>query len=353
MVVRANVENMAKKVTIQDVAKAAGVSCQTVSNYLNDTGRMSEKTRKKVQKVVEELGYRVNVAARALKTGSSNLIGLAIPDFRQPFFVSLVDAVINAAQAYGYGVIVRTFEKFPDYLEGVAREAYGVGADGWIFFQTGPFLHEGALLGQEYPIVVCGDFRTYGKADLVTMANIESVQNATRWLIAQGRRRIGVLAAPRDMWGMDWSTPLEGTAALRLEGYVRALRQAGLEFDWNLVASRKDWELPGGVEGVSELFDRGVRLDALLCMNDALGIGALHELRNRGVRVPDDVMVIGFDNVVEDRYTDPPLSSIDPDVGEYARTAVELLVKRMQGDVSPYKTVTMGYRLVHRASTLG
>ena len=145
---------MAKRVTITDVARETGVSIKTVSNVLNNTGSMRPETRARVQEAIERLGYRVNVSARAMKTGGTQLIGLAISDFCQPFIPYLANSVVTAARARGYAVITDTYSGAGG-LEQVIPETKKLAADGWIFFMGSPIVDR-TILHQPYPLVIVG-----------------------------------------------------------------------------------------------------------------------------------------------------------------------------------------------------
>lgn len=168
---------MAKRVTITDVARETGVSIKTVSNVLNNTGSMRPETRQRVQDAIERLGYRVNVSARAMKTGGTKLIGLAITDFCQPFMPYLADSIVAAARSRGYAVITDTYNSAGGLAQAIP-ETKKLAADGWIFFMGSP-ITDRTILHQPYPLVIVGDYDTQGLADWVTMPNVEPY--APRW----------------------------------------------------------------------------------------------------------------------------------------------------------------------------
>lgn len=343
---------MNSRVTIKDVAREAGVSIKTVSNVINDTGSMRPETRSRVRATMKQLGYMINISARAMKTGGTRLIGLDIFDFSQPFAPYLTDKVIDFARDRQYGVIINTYGSQADGIASTIEETYRLGADGWIFFTGQPLPNRGEVLQQPYPVVLTGDFLAYGKADLVTMPNIEAVRSTVGLLLDQGYRDIALLGAPVDLPDRDSvRQATEGTQALRVQGYVEAFEQRGLPMDWGHVIPVPRWNHEGGVEAVGSLLQSMPCPDALVCLNDAMALGALHELQRRGVRVPEDVQVIGFDNVPEARYSVPALTTIDPHVEDYARHAVDMIIDRIEGYDGPARTYTTDFTLVRRAST--
>ena len=288
---------MAKRVTITDVARETGVSIKTVSNVLNNTGSMRPETRQRVQDAIERLGYRVNVSARAMKTGGTKLIGLAITDFCQPFMPYLADSIVAAARSRGYAVITDTYNSAGGLAQAIP-ETKKLAADGWIFFMGSP-ITDRPILHQPYPLVIVGDYDTQGLADWVTMPNVEAVRTAVGALLDSGCRRIALIGgtAENACPDADRESRPETTSTMRTRGYVLAHEERGLQVDWRLVRNA-DWVQSGGRDAVAGLLDDpdAPRPDAVMCLNDALAIGVIHELQRRGVRVPQDMQVIGFDN---------------------------------------------------------
>lgn len=344
---------VAKRVTITDVARETGVSIKTVSNVLNNTGSMRPETRERVQEAIERLGYRVNVSARAMKTGGTRMIGLAINDFCQPFMPYLADSIVAAARHRGYAVITDTYNSAGG-LDKVIPETRRLAADGWIFFVGKPFDEQSAVLRQSYPLVITGDYDPCGLADWVTMPNVEAVREATGMLLDSGCRRIALIggtvenARPSNSGAMP-----ETTSTRRTRGYCLAHEDRGLDVDWRLVRNA-DWVQSGGRDAAARLLDDASSPipDAVVCLNDALAIGVIHTLQLRGIRVPQDVQVIGFDNVPDAEYCIPGLTTIDPHVDDYARHAVDMLIARIEGSTDPFRTYVTSYDLVRRASTL-
>ncbi|MCI1984915.1 MAG: LacI family transcriptional regulator [Bifidobacteriaceae bacterium] len=352
---------MSKSVTIADVAAKAGVSTKTVSNALNQTGRMSDETRRRVESAIEVLGYHVNRSAQMLRSGSTGMIGLAVPSFAQPFFGYFSDIMSKYAHSRGYGLTIGTYFDRHGGLEGFIGDTYRLNADGWIFLSDRPLSDEGAILQQEYPIVLLGDFPSFGKTDAVVMPNSDASEYATRWLLQHGCKHIGFIGAPTWISTMptdatidDFLTVIaaqEYNTSLRLRGYLRALKKSGTSFDQHLLASGQNIEIEDGEYAMASVLERGLVPDAVVCANDAVALGAMSTLRQRNIRIPQDVQVIGFDNTTYAEYAVPSLTSIDPFAWQYAQVAVDRLIERMAGDDSPTRTFSTGYRFVQRQST--
>jgi DNA-binding LacI/PurR family transcriptional regulator len=334
-------------VTMQDVAREAGVSAKTVSNVLGDYPYVRAETRARVMAAVQNLGYQMNFAARNLRSGRTGMIMLALPELSLPYFAELADAVIDAARREGYTVLVeRTDSTRAGELDVLSGGRLRM-VDGLIFSPLALGPDDVDALRVDFPMVLLGERIFDGPIDHVTMANVEGGRLATTHLLGLGRRRIGVV-------GVHAGEAM-GSGPLRLRGYAAALAEAGLETEPELLAEAGYWHRATGAEATHRLLDAGVAFDALFALNDALGLGALYALQRRGVRVPEDVAVIGFDNVEDGAFSTPSLSTVDPDRRRIAQTAVTLLLRRIAGDPTLDHRVETAppVRLVARESTRG
>ncbi|WP_177199564.1 LacI family DNA-binding transcriptional regulator [Cellulomonas sp. KH9] len=339
------------KVTMQDVARRAGVSNKTVSNVVNDHPHVRPETRARVQRVIAELGYRPNLSARGLRSGRTGVIGLAVPQLRQPYFAELADAVIAAAERRGLGVIVGQAGADRDHETAVLTNGLRQ-TDGMLFSPEHLGTEDRHLLDDvTYPLVLLGERIFGGPDDHVTMHNVEGARAAVEHLIGLGRRRIAVLGAHPDRRSGQMRP-----SDLRVRGYREALAVAGLPEDPRLECAVAPWLPQNGVDATRELLASGVEFDAVFALNDSLAIGALRALARAGRRVPDDVAVIGFDNIGDGRFSTPSLSSVDPGREEIAETAVAMLVERIEAgpqDVRPPRLHKAAFHIVARESTGG
>lgn len=337
------------KATLHDVARLAGVSVKTVSNVVNEYPHVRPAMRERVNKAIVELDYRPNLSARGLRSGRSGLIGLAVPSLRENYFAELADAVIRVAESHGLGVMVeQTSGKRDAELRAVSSSRPRL-LDGLLFSPVSLGRSDAAVLATDTPLVLLGERIFDGPTDHVTMHNTSSARAATEHLLGIGRRRIAVI-------GADPDHPDEtNSATLRLQGYVQALELAGIARDERLirVTPMRRWNRAGGAEAVRQLIADDVDFDAVFTLTDTLGLGALRALGEAGRRVPDDVALIGFDNIDEGRYSLPSLSTVDPGRDEIARLAVERLIERIRGDGEPRapQTLKSGFRIVAREST--
>ncbi|MFT8357109.1 MAG: LacI family DNA-binding transcriptional regulator [Bifidobacterium aquikefiri] len=342
---------MTRRVTIKDVARDANVSIKTVSNVVNHSGSMRPETRERVKRSMKHLGYQVNISARSLKTGVTNLIGLGIFDFAQPFAPYFADKVIEAARRKGYGVIISTYESEESGIAEIIRRNQEVSAAGWIYFNDQPLTHEGEILEQPYPIVVAGDYLTYDKVDSVTMQNYEPIKLVTKRLHVSGCTKIAVLGSPTgNPRREDFESAQEGTAWLRIKGYLDALKELHVAVDWSMLIPCKKLRERDGIESLRSFLAVHDCPDAILCMNDALALAAIHELQRKGLQVPADVQVTGFDNVPEAEYSTPSLTTVDPNLDDYVERVLDMLIERIHGYSGPARRTTIDCSIVERDS---
>ncbi|WP_291052255.1 LacI family DNA-binding transcriptional regulator [Herbiconiux sp.] len=330
--------------TLHDVANLAGVSIKTVSNVVNDYPHIRPETRQKVQAAIDELGYQPNLSARSLRSGRSGVIGLVLPELSLSYFAELADAVIANAEKQGVVVLIEQTGADRDREIAVLSSPRMRLTDGLIFSPLGMSQDDVGLLEVDFPMVLLGERIFGGPVDHVTMRNVEAAQAATRFLIDSGRRRIAVIGAHEG--------EVVGSAALRLRGYRDALQAAGIPYDPALVSHTTLWHRANGAASMRELIDGGVQFDAVFGLNDALTLGALRVLQEKGMRVPDDVAVMGFDNIDEAQYTVPSLSTIDPGREQIAERAVSLLVQRIREQARPSapQEVLIDFSVVPRES---
>ena len=327
-------QNTEHTVTMREVAQEAGVSVKTVSNVVNDYEFISEKTRTKVLEAIEKLGYKVNVSARNLRTGHTGVIGLAVPDLAMPYFAQLSSLVIQEAKNLGMRVIVEpTLYSREGELNALHGSQFAM-LDGLIFSPLELGQEDEAELDVNYPLVLIGERIFTNRVDHVATENVEGAKRATRYLLETGCRKVAVLG----------THPGEqvGSAALRFQGYREALEEFGIPFDERLVVPSGMWHRDSGVQAMNSLLDSGVVPDGVVALNDMLAAGAMYALQMRGLRIPDDVSVIGFDNSDDSQYLTPALTSISPGLEAVARMAVSILKQRIEG-VAPYGAERSGH----------
>ncbi|MDY7089069.1 MAG: LacI family DNA-binding transcriptional regulator [Actinomycetota bacterium] len=332
---------------LKDVAARAGVSIKTVSNVVNGYVHVAPATRARVQAAIEALGYVPNIAARQLRSGRSGVIALAVPELQSPYFAEIAGLIVQAAERRSWTVLIDQTdgqaERERNLVAGLRRHAI----DGLIFSPL-------ALAGEELappagtPMVLLGERVWHGPADHVAIDNTSAATDATRHLTSLGRRRIAAIGVQ--------DKPSAVTAHQRLAGYRAALAEAGLPADPALEMPADGFHRADGAAAMARLLDAARPPDAVFCFNDLLALGALRTLLSRGVAVPDDVAVIGFDDIEDGRFSTPTLSTIAPDAPRIAQLAVDLLAERL-GDgpaaSGAPRELRVDHRLVIRESTAG
>lgn len=340
-----------KRVTLREVAQAAGVSLKTASNVINDNGRMSQETRDKVHAVISELGYRVNIQARNLNRGRTGFITLAVPSLTPPYLAELANHVIDVARALDYSVYVTTYaEGSAAGIRSLLKYFNTTVSDGMILSISEAETLEVHDLEVDYPLVCVGSRDTFGKLDHVTTDDVLSAQLATDYLIDKGSTAIAVVGARSSRDEVRVAT--EGNAQLRLRGVLEACENRGIQFNDALLGSTGyDWTIGAGAATTQKLIDSGEHFDGIVAFNDQLAMGALFTLAANGIRVPEDVQVIGFDNIDEAAYFQPPLTTMDSCIEWTAPTAVRRLIERINGvELNPQRIIRQS-QVIARATT--
>jgi DNA-binding LacI/PurR family transcriptional regulator len=329
-------------VRLNEVARRARVSMSTVSRVLTGAAGVRPRTRSRVERAIEELRYRPSRVARRLRLhgGRAHLLGLIIPDIRNSFFTEIARAVEDVARSQDYPVIVCNSDEDPDreasYLDVLRSES----ADGVILPPIrGDIATARRLAGLGLP-VVCLDRRlARSTVDTVVVDNAQSAREAVAHLIGLGHRRIGLITGP-----LNLSTSLE-----RREGYRQALADHDLPFEEELTGSGPPWR-EEGERLASALLDLPSPPTALFTGNELLTLGALEAIRGRGLRIPADVALIGFDDAPWAGLVDPPLTIVRQPSYEIGRRAAELLFARLADPLRPPVLVVLGCSLLVRRS---
>jgi LacI family transcriptional regulator len=327
--------------TLDDLAELSGVSRATVSRVING-GPVSEQTRQKVLDVLESTDYRPNLAARSLASGRTGVVGVVMhvdPPllFEDPYFATLLHGLSDVLSEQAAGMMLWLGNRSK---EETLNRILGMGLlDGVVV--TADMLDDplvDGLLVSDLPTVLIGHRRTDLEASYVDVDNINAADTITRHLIDRGRTRIGHITGRR------------GTVAAedRLQGYLKAMKRAGLDTE-DLVAEG-DFNRPSGASGAAQLIDAGV--DAIFAANDATAGGALDELRSRGLSVPGDVALAGFDDLDFAAHLDPPLTTIRQGVHAQGSEAARALFGLLESPGTP-RRVLLPTELVIRRSTIG
>jgi DNA-binding LacI/PurR family transcriptional regulator len=328
---------------MKDVAARAGVSVKTVSNVINGA-HVGAATRERVERAIADLGYRPNISARNLRRGRTGILALAVSEVDVPYFAELARLIVDTAEEHGYTILIDQTGGDPK------REQYvvdGMGArlvDGVIFSPVAMDRLDIARRSDHTPLVLLGERVLAGPADHVAIDNVAAARTATAHLAGLGRRRIAAIGAQPSS---------QGTARMRESGYRLALKDAGLPVAEPLIVPAREYHRRDGAEAAAYLTELAEPPDAVFCFNDTLALGAMRALYDRGYRVPDDVAVVGFDDIDDGRYNVPSLTTISPDKAGIARSALRLLIDRIEAVDSPPREVTVSHELRVRESSGG
>jgi LacI family transcriptional regulator len=328
------------RVTIYDVATAAGVSTATASKALNETGRMSLETRERIRRVAQELGFRPNALARSLTRKRSFTVGLLTDDTYGRFTLPVMAGISEGLIDHGVSVFLCTVEDNPELAKIHVDAMLDKQVDGII--ATGKRIDKALHVDLSHLAIPVVYVLTAGRDDAVTFLpdDEQGARAAVEHLIAQGRKRIAHVTGPGNF----------KVVSDRALAYADALKATGLELpeEWVL---RGSWSERWGHEAVAALWERAERPDGIFCGNDQIARGVIDALRERQVHVPADVSVVGFDNwEIVAEQTRPPLTSIDMNLKELGRQAGLALVRLVNGEAVKKGLCKLPCSLVVRGS---
>lgn len=327
------------KPTIYDVARLAGVSIATVSKVINNTGSISEKTRKKVMKVIEQLNYQPNVMATALTGKYTHSIGLLIPDLANPFFSELARSIEDRGHELGFSLMICSTDYIPEkeakYIDLLKRKS----VDGIILasgFEN--FRPVEQLLEEHFPVCIVARAIPSIAVNTVSLDDFMGGYEATSYLIQQGHRRIAIVA--RDVW----------SNRERMRGYVKALEDYGLK-PYEVFEFVQESNVEWGKRMAAMLLQSSDPPTAIFACNDLLAAGVIEAAKERGLKVPRDLSVIGFDNTIVATITDPPLTTMSQPIKSMGREVMDLMVSEIRSEKEHKSRVVLMPQLVVRKST--
>ncbi|GID29460.1 LacI family DNA-binding transcriptional regulator [Paractinoplanes brasiliensis] len=329
---------------LRQVAERAGVSVRTVSNVVSGFPLVSPQTRERVQRVIDELQYKPNAAARHLRGGRSGLVALVLPEIASPYFGELAGHLADGAEAYAWTLLVQQTggdaARERELLDGVR----GQSVDGLIVSPWALSPAELTRRPDSAPLVLLGEQDADGLLDHVAIDNVAAAAALTRHLIESGRTRIAAVGLQPHLEN--------GTAARRAQGYRQALAAAGIPYGKELEVDVKSLHRADGAAAMNRLLDSGTEFDAVFCFTDQLALGAMHVAIERGLRVPEDLAVAGFDDIEDGRYANPALTTVSPDKAALADAALACLAERVarRDDPPPARRIIVPYHLEVRGS---
>jgi LacI family transcriptional regulator len=325
--------------TMKEVALRAGVSTATVSRSLDAASSVRPATRERVLKAVAELDYQLNHLPRNMRQRSSRTLGLVITDIANPFFTAIVRGCEDIAQSQGYSFLLANTDEDAAKEEQTLRTMASERVGGVILASADEASEPiRRLIASGIPVVAL-DRRINGVAvDTVTSDNEGGAYDATKHLLDLGHARIGMVGGPQ----------LVSSTRERTAGYTRALRSQG--FTDTLIRAA-DLRERGGYLATLDLLDSALRPTAIFSANNQMTIGVLAAIRDRGLRIPEDISLIGFDDLPTAAVLTPPLTVVAQPTYQLGARAAELLLTRVQHPEAPVREIVLAPHLVLRAST--
>jgi LacI family transcriptional regulator len=309
-----------KRTTIEDVAKAAGVSRQTVSRAMNDKNEISQETKERVMRAVDELGYRPNRMAQSMVTQRTYSVGMLVADITNPFFPEITRGVQDVAQASGYNVFVCNTDDRPDLELQELRSLAAQGVDGIIVFSHNSTEEDMQLFANRYqPMVLFNWEFEHPNVSTMMVDNVLGARLAVDHFAATQRGEIGMLTNNSPTY----------FSSRRLLGFKQAVLAHALPFaDDRIVPEFAN--LDGGYRATRQLLNRYPEINAIFTFNDLMAIGSLRACSERGLRVPEDIAVIGFDDIQFARMTTPALTTIRVDKYAIGQMAMSRLLEMIE-----------------------
>jgi len=325
--------------TIQDVARATGVSVSTVSRVLNDKGDVAPDTYKKVQRVIEELGYTSSLAAKSMRSRKTNVIGLVMRDVKSSFNVQVIRGVDRAVEQLGYDLIIYSSKNRGGQAQAAWEQRQisrlnGSLVDGIIISTP-----TASTFSTAFPLIAIDSQNQSVDFPTVTATNRIGALAAVEYLISLGHRRIGFIGGRSDL----------ESAVRRLQGYKDGLQQANIDIDPDLITSG-DFSRKAGFKCAQQLLSLPRRPTAIFAANDESAIGTIEAAREAGLAVPRNLSVIGFDNIPEVSYMSPALTTIDQSIDSMGQIATERLIELIQGKPLTNTLYKAPTRLIIRGS---
>lgn len=333
------------QVTIKDIARELGISASTVSRALKDHPDISVETKRAVNELAERLSYQPNAVALSLKHSRSNTIGVIIPEIVHYFFSSVISGIEDVAYDAGFTVIICQSNEMYNREVSNAKALRSHRVDGVLVSvskETNNYSHLKYLQDGNIPLVFFDRIVPEIQSDCVIIDDKDAAYRATKHMIEAGRKRIAHFAAPQNLIiGRD-----------RKEGYLEALREANISIDQKLIIEADSFEKARNA--MNELIDTGNPPDGVFAVNDLTAIGAMQTIQKRGLKIPNDISVVGFSDGRFSGITEPNLTSVDQHGYEMGTIACEMLIQRIMNkdtDVA-HQTKVLNANLIVRGSSM-
>ncbi|WP_099363236.1 LacI family DNA-binding transcriptional regulator [Fredinandcohnia onubensis] len=326
---------------IQQVAQKAGVSVATVSRVLNNATSVSPKTRLKVENAIKDLNYEPSMLGRNLRNSESRLLLVLLPSISNPFYTEIINGIQNTAITNNYNILLCETDSYPQreniYFNMIKNKL----ADGVISMDPTVNMHKLNELAENYSVILCSEYEEGGSIPYVTIDNELAAYQAVKHLIKLGHERIALINSDEKFL----------YARQRRNGYERALKEFNLPIRDEWIYHTKELEFQNGVQAMRVMFQLAEKPTAVFAVSDTLAIGALKGINGNGLHVPNDIALVGFDNISFSNMTNPTLTTISQPMYKMGSIAVNMLISSIQGE--KVESVVLDHELIIRESTMG
>ncbi len=326
--------------TIKDVAQLANVSVATVSRVLNNENNVKEKTKEKVLKAVKELNYTPNLLARNLRHSNTKCVLVLLPTISNQFYSTIIKGINSVVEKEGYNLMISITEldkkKEEAYIELLKTKR----VDGIILFA--PQISKKKLnnIAQNYPIIQCSEYLENTNTTIITIDNKKAGFDATKYLINLGHKNIAILTSEKPYT----------SAILREKGYREALKKSKIKIDENNII-KTDYTYKSTMEETEKLLNRKNSPTAIFTISDSMAIGAIKAIKKQGKIVGKDIDIIGFDDTIISKISDPDITTISQPRFKMGELAMKSILEKINDNNSPNKFITLEHTLVVRNST--
>ncbi|AIF53004.1 LacI family DNA-binding transcriptional regulator [Pelosinus sp. UFO1] len=329
-------------ITIQDVAKTAGVSVASVSRVINNSSAVAPKTREKVLQVINTLNYQPNLLGRNLRRLEARRILVLLPTISNPFYTNIVRGIEDIARKNGFNVMLCNTDsdvnREKDYLEILKNRL----SDGVIMMGPELSVEELTDLVEKFPVIQCCEYIEGVKGVHVSIDNFVAAVKAVNHLIRMGHKRIGLISCKNRFI----------STTQRIEGYKEALKAADITFDASLIQYVDDYDFKSGYRIMQPFLERKDRPTAIFALSDVVAIGAMRRIKESGLSIPEDIAVVGFDDISFAAMSNPSLTTIFQPQYDIGCVAMNLLIKQMQGQTVDTTAIYLEHELIIRESTM-
>jgi LacI family transcriptional regulator len=334
------IEGNMKYITLKMVAERAGVSVNTVSRAINNKSDINEETKKRVLKVAQELGYVQNATAVALRTKKTRTLGVVIADNRNPFYAEVLNGIEEAAREKNYHIILANTQRDYQKEEEAINLLLAKRVDGLLITPVQDRNDDiKKLIEANIPFVIVGrDFENI-EVDAVYNDEVKGGFFATEYLIKKGHKRIAFIN------GFLHKSPAQG----RLEGYKKALKEHGIPLD-DMMVSVGDIDVEDGYERTKQMLEKNLDFTAIFAYNDMMAFGAMQAVKEKGLRIPEDIGLVGYDDIPFSSLISPSLSTIRLKKQELGAESVKLLLSRINGSREKMKKIMLNVELIVRGT---